>query len=67
MRHVLASRPVSTRALGMREPPSAAGLVTSSRRALAAPPRMSAAPLGAVNLAAITTTTDQRLGATPGA
>ena len=33
MRHVFASRPVSARALGMREPPSTTGLVTGSRRA----------------------------------
>ena len=67
MRHVFASRPVSARALGMREPPSAAGLVTGSRRALATPPRMRTAISGAVNLAAIATTTDQRLGTTPSA
>ena len=67
MRHVFASRPVSARALGMREPPSTTGLVTGSRRALATPPRMRAAIPGAVNLAAIATTTDQRLGPTPSA
>jgi hypothetical protein len=67
MRHVFASRPVSARALGMREPPTTTGLVTGSRRALAAPPRMRAAISGAVNLAAIATTTNQRLGPTPSA
>ncbi len=51
----------------MREPPLAAALVTGSRRALATPPRMRAAIPGAVNLAAIATTTDQRLGTTPSA
>jgi hypothetical protein len=51
----------------MREPPLAAGLVTGSRRALATPPRMRAAIPGAVNLAAIATTTNQRLGTTPSA
>ena len=67
MRHVFASRPVSARALGMPEPPSAAGLVTGARRALATPPRMWAAISGAVNLAAIATTANQRLGPTPNA
>ena len=67
MRHVFASRPVSARALGMREPPSTTGLVTGSRRALATPPRMRAAIPSAVNLAAIATTTNQRLGPTPSA
>jgi hypothetical protein len=67
MRHVFASRPVSARALGMPEPPSAARLVTRARRALATPPRMRAAISGAVNLAAIATTANQRLGPTAGA
>jgi hypothetical protein len=67
MRHVFASRPVSARALGMPEPPSAAGLVTGARRALATPACMRAAISGAVNLAAIATTANQRLDPTPNA
>ena len=67
MRHVFASRPVSARALGMCEPPPAAGLVTGARRALAPPSGMRAAISGAVNLAAIATTANQRLGPTPSA
>ena len=67
MRHAFASRPVSARALGMRETPSATGLVTGSRRALATPPCIGAAIPGAVNLAAIATATNQRLAATPSA
>jgi hypothetical protein len=67
MRHDFASRPVSARALGMPEPPSAAGLVTGARRALAPAPRIRAAISGAVNLTAIATTANQRLGPTPGA
>lgn len=67
MRHVYASRPVSARAFGMREPPSTTGLVTDSRRALATPPGIGAAIPSTVNLAAIATATDQRLRATPSA
>ena len=67
MRHVFASRPVSARALGMPEPSPAAGLVSGARRALATPPRMRAAISGAVNLAAIATTANQRLDPTAGA
>jgi hypothetical protein len=64
MRHVFASRPVSARALGMPEPPSAAGLVAGSRRVLAPASCIRAAISGAVNLAAIATTANQRLGPT---
>ena len=67
MRHVFASRPVSARAFGMPEPPPAAGLVTGARRALAASPGMRAAISRAVNLAAVTTTANQRLGSTSSA
>jgi hypothetical protein len=51
-------------ALSMREPPSAAGLVTSSCRTPATLPCIGAAIPSAVNLAAIATATDQRLRAT---
>ena len=67
MRHVFASRPVSARAFGMPEPPPAAGLVTGARRALATTACMRAAISVAVNLAAIATTANQRLGPTPSA
>ena len=67
MRHVFASRSISARALGMPEAPSAAGLVTGSGRALATPACMRAAISGAVNLAAIATTTNHRLGPTTSA
>jgi hypothetical protein len=67
MRHEFASRPVSARTLGMRETSPAAGLVTGARRALTASAGMRAAISSAVNLAAIATTANQRLGPTPGA
>jgi hypothetical protein len=39
MRHFIAARPVTTRLLGMGEPPSAAGLVAPSGGVLLAAPR----------------------------
>jgi hypothetical protein len=64
MRHFIAARPVATRSLGMGEPPSAAGLVAPSGGVLLAAPRSPRAVARAIDLAAITATADQSLGAT---
>jgi uncharacterized membrane protein len=64
MRHFIAARPVTTRSLGMGEPPTTAGLVAPSGGVLLAAPRSLGAAAGAINLAAIATTADQGLGAT---
>lgn len=60
MRHFF-SRSVTAGALRMRPPPPAAGLVTRTGRKLTAPPGERAALSGAVNLASVATTANQRL------
>src|SRR5208283_1117186 len=64
MRHFIATRPVATRSIGMSKPPQTTGLVTPSRQVLLASPRSPRAVARAVDLAAITATADQSLGAT---
>src|ERR1700728_689509 len=63
MRHILASDPVAARSLSVREPPSAAGLVASSRVAPGAPAGPRSAVTGAIDLATVAAATDQRLSA----
>jgi hypothetical protein len=63
MRHFFASRPVPTCPLGMRAPPVAAGLVTRTGGPLASPPGELAAASGAIDLAAVAATANQRLSA----
>src|SRR5450631_2834139 len=64
MRHFIAARPVTTRSLGMGEAPPAAALVTPAGGLLRTPPRSLRAVSGAIDLAAVATAADQRLGAT---
>ena len=64
MRHFIATRPVATRSIGMSKPPQTTGLVTPSRQVLLASPRSLRAVARAIDLAAITATADQSLGAT---
>ena len=63
MRHFFASCPVPACPLGMRTPPMAAGLVTRTGGPLASPPGEPAATSGAIDLAAVAATANQRLSA----
>ena len=60
----IAARPVTTRSLGMGEPPSAAGLQAPSGGVLLVAPRSLRAVAGAVDLASVATAADHSLGAT---
>ena len=64
MRHVFAARAVAARPHGMRQPPPTAGLIAPSGGTLGAAAGTPPALSGAVDLAAIATAADQRLGAT---
>ena len=66
MRHFLAARPVATRPIGMREPPSTTGLVAPTGSTLRVAPGSPGAVSGTVDLAAIATAADHALGAAPG-
>ena len=61
MRHVLAPDPVTAGPIGMGKPSPAAGLVAPSCVTLATPAGAGGAVTGAINLAAVASTTDQRL------
>ena len=63
MRHFFSPRPVAACPLGMRAPSPMAGLVTRTGGTLATSSGKIAAVSGAVDLAAVTTATDQGLGA----
>ena len=61
MRHFFASRAISACPLGMRAPPMAAGLVTRTGGPLASLTSERTAASGAVDLAAVAATANQRL------
>ena len=61
MRHFFASGPVPACPLGMRATPRATGLVTRTGGPLASPPGERAATAGAIDLAAVAATANQRL------
>jgi hypothetical protein len=61
MRHIFAPDPVAAGPLCMGKPSPAAGLVAPARVTLATPAGTRGAVAGAIDLAAVATTTDQRL------
>src|SRR3984957_14658709 len=61
MRHIFAPDPVTASPLCMGKPSPAAGLVAPARVTLATPAGTRGAVAGAIDLAAVATTTDQRL------
>ena len=61
MRHIFAPDPVAAGPLCMGKPSPAAGLVAPARVTLATPAGTRGAIAGAIDLAAVATTTDQRL------
>src|SRR5271154_2221149 len=63
MRHFIASCPVTACPFGMRAPSMTAGLVARAGGPLTSPPREPAAASGAIDLAAVTATANQRLSA----
>jgi hypothetical protein len=63
MRHIFAPDPVAAGPLRMGKPSPAAGLVAPARVTLATPAGTRGAVAGAIDLAAVATTTDQRLSA----
>ena len=67
MRHVLASRPVTARPLGVRKPPPATGLVATPRLTLTTIAGTHGTATRAIDLAAVAATADQHLDATIGA
>jgi hypothetical protein len=63
MRHFIASCPVTACPFGMRAPSMTAGLVARAGGPLTSPPSEPAAASGAIDLAAVTATANQRLSA----
>ena len=63
MRHFFAACPVTACPFGMRAPSMTAGLVARAGGPLTAPPSEPAAASGAIDLAAVTATANQRLSA----
>ena len=63
MRHFFASCPVTACPFGMRAPPMTAGLVARAGGPLTSPPSEPAAAPGAIDLAAVAATANQRLSA----
>src|SRR6185312_14886349 len=63
MRHFFSPRPIAPCSFSMRALSPATGLVTRAGRLLASPPDEWAAISGAINLAAVAATANQRLGA----
>ena len=63
MRHFFVFGPIAPGPAGVCAPSSMAGLVTRAGRLLIAPPGERATVTGAVNLATVAATTDQRLDA----
>ena len=63
MRHFFASCPVTACPFGMRAPSMTAGLGARAGGPLASPPSEPATASGAIDLAAVTATANQRLGA----
>jgi hypothetical protein len=67
MRHFIAAYPIAARPIGMREPSSAAGLVTPSGSTQRVASGACGTVSGTVDLAAIAAAADQALGAATGA
>jgi len=66
MRHFLLPRPIAPGPRRMLEAATTARLITATGQALRDPPSLSGAALRTINIAAITTATDQHLGLAKG-